>query len=186
MFFFLFFPFLPSLGTRWFQSFGPCNSATVSVNLSLGLGVSVRSDSGSSSLHPTHRGQVQCNEPEPRKKASPLFNSLCYDVMLLWAYIIFWNNSSNGTGKNIYIYILHFFIIIIIVIFLPPFSASPTDDGTLIICLYRLCPGPALPAPTHTHSHHGSQKVVIISPFQLNLVRFNNIDWVVTWVAHAE
>ena len=158
------------------------------INLSLGLGVSVRSDSGSSPLNPppSHiTGTVQTSQ-KLRKKASLLFNSLCYDVMLLWAYIIFWNDSSNGTGKNIYIYILHFFIIIIIVIFLPPFSAPPTDDGTLIICLYRLCPGPALPAPTHTHSHHGSQKVVIISPFQLNLVRFNNIDWVVTWVAHAE
>ena len=51
-FFFLFFPSFPSLGAGWFQSFGPCGSATVSVNLSLGLGVSVRSDSGSSPLDP--------------------------------------------------------------------------------------------------------------------------------------
>ena len=65
-----------------------------SVNLSLGLGFSVRSDSSSLPLDPP---PSQSNEPEPKKKASLLFNSLCYDIMLLWAYIIF-NNGSKGTG----------------------------------------------------------------------------------------
>ena len=41
MFFFLFFPSFPSLGAGCFQSFGHCDSATVSVNLSLGLRVSL-------------------------------------------------------------------------------------------------------------------------------------------------
>ena len=45
-----------------------------------------------------------------RKKASPLFNSHRYDIMLLWADIIFWNNSSNGTGKK-YIFFTFFIII---------------------------------------------------------------------------
>ena len=37
--------------------------------------------------------------------------------MLLWAYIIFRNNSSNGTGKIIFYY--YFFL---------PFVAPPADD----------------------------------------------------------
>ena len=65
-------------------------------------------DTKSLLTRPPHRGQVQCTEPEPRKKASPLFNSLCYEVMLPWAYIIFRNNSSNSTGKKIYIYFQFF------------------------------------------------------------------------------
>ena len=59
------------------------------------------------STRPPHRGQVQCTEPEPRKKASALFNSPCCDVILLWAYIIFRNNSSNGTDKK-YIFFNYF------------------------------------------------------------------------------
>ena len=87
MFVFLFFPSFPSLGTGWFQSFGPCGSATVSVNLSLGLGVSVRSDSGSSPLDPPpsqRAGTLYRARPEPILS----FNSPCHDVILLWAYII--------------------------------------------------------------------------------------------------
>ena len=90
-FFFLLFPSFPSLDAGWLRSFGPCNSATVSINLSLDLGLSVRSDSGSSPLDPTSltEGRYSATSQEPRKKASPLFNRLCYEVMLLWADIIF-------------------------------------------------------------------------------------------------
>ena len=110
---FLFFPSFPSLGTGWLQSLGHCNSPLVSVSLSLGLGVSVRSDSGSSPLDPTPltEDRYSATSQEPRKKASLLFNSLCYDVMLLWAYILFQNNSSNGTGKKKKKNYMYFFII---------------------------------------------------------------------------
>ena len=57
-FFFLFFHSFPSLGNTWFQSFGHCDSATVSINLSVVLG----SWSSASQLCPPPRGQVQYNE----------------------------------------------------------------------------------------------------------------------------
>ena len=40
--------------------------------------------------------------------ASALFNSPCHDVILLWAYVIFRNNS-NGTAKSFSLLFLHFY-----------------------------------------------------------------------------
>ena len=49
--------------------------------------------------------------------------------------------------SSIYIYIDIIFFIFFYFFFLPPFSAPPADDGAPSICLYCLCPGPALGRP---------------------------------------
>ena len=69
----------------------------------------------------------ECDEPGTQKKR-PLCYLIVYEVMLLWADIMFRNNSSNGTVKE------HIF-------YLPPSSVPPADDGAHSICLYCLCPG---------------------------------------------
>ena len=109
---------------------------------------------------PLTEDRYSATKPEPRKKASLLLNCLCYDVLLLWVYIIFQNNSSNGTGKNIYFLNFHYLYFFS----LPPFSAPPADDGAPSICLYCLCPGLALKA-SYYFLHLSSS--TSISPHQL-------------------
>ena len=91
-----------SLGARWFQSFGLCGSAySISKSLSWSWGLSaVRFRQLAS--RPTPLTEVRYSAPSqnPEKKASPLFNSFCYDIMFLWDYIIFRNNSSNRSGEK--------------------------------------------------------------------------------------
>ena len=43
------------------------------------------------------------SQENPEKRLTQLVISPCHYVILLWAYIIFRNNSSNGTDKKIYI-----------------------------------------------------------------------------------
>ena len=86
-----------------------------------------------------HRGQIQCNEPGPRKKASPLFNCRCYYVILLWAYIIVRNNSSNGTDRK------YIFLKLLLFFFLPSFRrplwmTAPVAFAYTAYALGRLCP----------------------------------------------
>ena len=69
--------------TLWF-----CYSISKSLSWSWGLGP-VRFRQLASRPASLTEDRYSATSQEPRKKASLLFNSLCYDGMLLWAYIIF-------------------------------------------------------------------------------------------------
>ena len=69
---------------------------------------------------------------ELRKKASPLFNSLCYEVMLPWAQYF----------KIIVVIVLvknRIFFFFLLLFFLPPFVVPPWVTVPFNICLYNLC-----------------------------------------------